>query len=88
MDKRTLSSITFLFLVMLLLGCTIPTGVQNESDTNIQLANPAAVYCEEQGYLYQIRDEPGGERGYCIFGQIECDAWEFYRGECELGISS
>jgi putative hemolysin len=86
MEKKIIPCLCSLFLFTYILGCTIPTGLGNDSDENIQLANPAAVYCQEQGYLYQIRDEPDGQRGYCIFGQVECDEWEFYRGECELGI--
>lgn len=49
-----------------------------------QLANPAAVYCREQGYTLEIRtDADGGQYGVCIFPDgSECDAWAFYRGEC------
>ena len=49
-----------------------------------QLANPAAVYCREQGYTLETRtDADGGQYGVCIFPDgRECDAWAFYRGEC------
>jgi putative hemolysin len=49
-----------------------------------QLANPAAVYCSEQGYTVEIRtDAEGGQYGVCIFPDgRECDTWAFYRGEC------
>ncbi|WP_301664029.1 putative hemolysin [Methanoculleus frigidifontis] len=44
------------------------------------IANPAAVYCQEQGYAYEIRANPdGSEYGVCIFENgTEMDAWEFY----------
>ncbi len=44
------------------------------------IANPAAVYCIEQGYAYEIRTNPdGSEYGVCIFENgTEVDAWEFY----------
>jgi inhibitor of cysteine peptidase len=48
------------------------------------LPNPAAVYCEEQGYTVEIRtDESGGQYGVCVFPDgSECEEWAFYRGEC------
>ena len=62
-------------LVVLVSGCVQDAG----------LANPAAVYCEEQGFTYDIRTEEGGERGYCVFPDgSECDGWAYYRGECPL----
>jgi putative hemolysin len=49
------------------------------------LANPASVYCEEQGYRLEMRtDADGGTYGVCIFlDGSECEEWAFYRGECE-----
>ena len=47
------------------------------------MANPASKYCVEQGYKLEIRDEAGGQVGYCIFPDgSECEEWAFYRGEC------
>jgi len=49
-----------------------------------ELANPASVYCEEQGYQLEIReDENGSQYGVCILPDgSECEEWAFYRGEC------
>lgn len=51
------------------------------------LANPAAVYCEEQGGRVEIRTaSDGGQYGVCILtDDSECDEWAFYRGECGPG---
>jgi putative hemolysin len=48
------------------------------------MANPASVYCSEQGYKSEIRtDSSGGQAGYCVFDDTtECDEWAFFRGEC------
>jgi putative hemolysin len=56
---------------------TAPTGAAG-------LPNPAAVYCQEQGYAYEIRTAAdGSQSGVCIFPDgSECDEWAFYRGEC------
>jgi putative hemolysin len=50
------------------------------------IANPAAAYCEVQGYTYEIRTaEDGGQYGVCIGPEgRECEEWALYRGECRL----
>jgi putative hemolysin len=71
-----------LVLSALLCGCAcapmlIPTP------TEVGMANPASVYCEEQGGALEIRDEADGQVGYCIFPDgSECEEWAFFRGEC------
>jgi len=51
------------------------------------MANPASVYCEENGGVLKIQqDSTGGERGICIFPDgSECDEWAYFRGECPQG---
>ena len=48
--------------------------------------NPAAAFCEEQGFSYEIRTaDDGSQAGYCIFPNgAECEEWAFYRGECTV----
>lgn len=48
------------------------------------IANPASVYCIEQGgELKIIKDVNGGEIGICTLPDgTECEEWAFYRGEC------
>ena len=52
-----------------------------------QIANPASVYCIENGEKLEIRqDATGGQYGVCIFSDdSECEEWKFYRGECNPG---
>ena len=55
-------------------------------DSPLDMANPASVFCEEQGYKLEIRQGEGGEAGYCIFDDgSSCEEWAFYRGECAPG---
>lgn len=64
---------------LLLAGCATPAPAAPG------LANPASVYCEQSGGTLQIRDETGGEVGYCLFSDgSECEEWQFFRGECGL----
>ena len=48
------------------------------------MANPSAVYCEEQGYEYKIITNPDGSQ-YGMCGT--CRAWDFYNGECKQGFN-
>jgi putative hemolysin len=51
--------------------------------TPAQLANPASTFCVEEGYELELREEAGGQVGYCLFPDgSECEEWAFYRGEC------
>jgi putative hemolysin len=51
------------------------------------IANPASVYCSQEGGTVEIRtDEAGGQYGVCVFADgSECDEWAFFRGECAPG---
>ncbi|MEJ2512397.1 MAG: DUF333 domain-containing protein [Anaerolineales bacterium] len=53
---------------------------------NANMANPASVYCEEQGYQLEMREDENGQYGVCIFPDgSECDEWAYFRGECAPG---
>ncbi|MGC9393275.1 MAG: putative hemolysin [Anaerolineae bacterium] len=58
-----------------------PTVV--EENKGVGMANPASVYCEEQGGTLDIRDTDVGQYGVCVFADgSECEEWAFFRGEC------
>jgi len=59
----------------------IPT-TQSTMET---LPNPASAYCEQQGYILEIRTaDDGSQSGVCIFPNgSECDEWAYFRGECK-----
>lgn len=48
------------------------------------LANPASVFCKEQGNRLEIRTaSDGSQSGVCVFPDgSECDEWAYFRGEC------
>jgi len=68
----------FLLLVTAsgLTGCGSKFGQEKAP----MLANPASVYCKEQGGQLEIRKEKGGEVGYChlAYGRI-VEEWVLYR---------
>jgi hypothetical protein len=49
----------------------------------VGMANPASVFCEEQGGKLDIRkDADGNETGFCVFADgAEVREWAFYHGE-------
>jgi putative hemolysin len=90
MNRQSWGMMLVLALCGLLLGCQalIPLATDEPSTATTTegpgLPNPAAVYCQEQGYTYEIRtDDDGSQSGVCIFPDgSECDEWELFRGEC------
>jgi putative hemolysin len=83
-----------LALMLVICGCTQPVNnpaspqqvaePPTVTTTAPALANPAAVFCKEKGYDYEIRTNPdGSEYGVCIFpDHRECEEWAYYRGTC------
>ncbi|HSQ26014.1 MAG TPA: DUF333 domain-containing protein, partial [Anaerolineales bacterium] len=78
-----------LFLCMTLTACTAPQ-TQEASDpaaTDVPqsgIANPASVYCEQNGNTLEIHTAAdGSQSGVCVFPDgSTCDEWAYFRGEC------
>jgi putative hemolysin len=92
-NSRLIRGVVFLVLVLLIalvtvVACRTPENTP-ESTPGVEIANPAAVYCIEQGYKNEIRtDAEGNQYGVCIMDDgTECDEWVFYRGECGPGAT-
>ncbi len=49
-----------------------------------KVANPASVYCQDNGGTVEIRTAAdGSQSGACRFADgSECDEWAYFRGEC------
>jgi len=74
-----------------LAAALIISGCSSSSDDNQEqpgLANPASVYCEQQGGTVDIRtDDAGNQTGYCVFTDgTEVEEWAFYRGEAQPAV--
>ncbi|MEA3336656.1 MAG: DUF333 domain-containing protein [Chloroflexota bacterium] len=87
--KFRIHLLVLLVMALLLASCTLPPILQTPdgqptSESTVGLANPAALFCAEKGYTYEIRTaSDGSQYGVCIFPDgSECDGWEFFRGEC------
>ena len=53
------------------------------SDTTLpEIANPASVYCVEQGGTVEIVDESDGQVGYCNLPDgTRIEEWEYFRSQ-------
>lgn len=62
---------------------TNPTATDNPQ---VNLPNPASVFCTKNGNKLEIRTATdGSQNGICIFPDgSTCDEWAFFRGECGL----
>ena len=76
-------------IVLVLIGALVVAACGGKATETPQanMPNPAAVFCEEQGYKVEIRTAAdGSQQGFCVFPDgTECDEWAFFRGECGPG---
>jgi putative hemolysin len=71
------------------LGSLVLSACSQPPASGAGLANPASVYCEEQGYTLEMRTGDAGVYGVCIFPDgSACEEWAFFRGECGPGSTS
>ena len=74
--KKTTLWIVAILAVATLAGCN-KTPVENP-EQNSEIANPASVYCEENGGTLNL------DEWLCMFEDGSyCEEWSYYRGECE-----
>ncbi|BEU04452.1 hypothetical protein OAG1_32520 [Agarivorans sp. OAG1] len=71
-------------VVGLLVTGLVACGSEQEDSASVSMANPASVYCVEQGGDPQIKKTAEGEVGYCHFtdGRV-VEQWDFYRASLE-----
>lgn len=62
--------------VILIAGCS----AQSEQKQSVGMANPASVYCIEQGGKLTIDRDAKGDVGYCVLPSGErIEEWALYR---------
>jgi len=81
-----MKKVAWILTVCSIILTTLITGCAKEDE--IGMPNPAAVYCEEQGGIVDLREGEGGVSGFCMFNDgSECEEWAFFNGECAPGDS-
>jgi putative hemolysin len=72
-----------LLVIVVLASACVPLPPPTPALSAPQIANPASEFCAKQGGTLEIRQETGGEAGYCVFADgSECEEWAYMRGEC------
>ena len=57
---------------------------QKSGEGAVELANPAAVFCVDQGGRFEIREADAGSRGFCILPDCTAvDAWTYFREQSQ-----
>lgn len=75
-------------ILLSLTACTeikTPTPEPTATETlQVNMPNPASVYCEQNGNKLEIlTGTDGSQSGICIFPDgTTCDEWAYFRGEC------
>jgi putative hemolysin len=80
---------TAFLLLALTAGTTFQVQTIETSGTaipQVNMPNPASVYCKEQGNKLEIRTAADGSQiGICAFPNGDtCDEWAYFREECGL----
>lgn len=97
MNRRVLFwiiGITFLLVGILAMRSNAPeTGqplVEAPAPAHVAIANPASVFCTENGGTLTMKDTPDGQSGVCTFPSgASCEEWALFRGECDIeGVSN
>ncbi len=95
------TNVALAIVAALLAACTpnqaAPMPAMTQADVaiptdtaQVNLPNPASVYCEQQGNRLEIRTAAdGSQSGVCVFPDgNECDEWAYYRGECSASAAT
>jgi len=73
--------ILILLITGVLIYLNLSASSKNKSDNSdkTQMANPASVYCVDNGGKLEIRESGTGQYGECVFPDgRECEEWDFY----------
>ncbi len=90
MNTKLIMMIGLAVMAIFLIGCAKQLAIDEISPTdgNAQIANPASVYCKDNGGTFKINETPEGQQGLCVLkdGTV-CDEWQYFRGECPAGVA-
>jgi len=65
---------------------TSPEQTETLPEESVGLANPASVYCQEQGGELSIKTFESGQKGFCLFSDSsQCEEWDLFRADCSKG---
>jgi len=86
--------LTFVIVLITLAACAAPPVQSSEPAATalpqVNMPNPASVYCAEQGNTLEIHTAAdGSQSGVCVFPDgSACDEWAYFRGECSAAAQA
>lgn len=82
MAQIIMNKILFIGIATLALSACGDKNASQQQSELIGMANPASVYCTEQGGKLEIRDGKDGQSGYCHLpdGRV-IEEWELFRSQ-------
>lgn len=87
MDKETKRLLLYAALIIsvVILGSFMFKAFNLKQKSQAGIANPASVYCVEQGFNLTIETaNDGSQTGFCVFPNgAKCEEWSYFRGECK-----
>lgn len=90
-DKKWVAVIVLIIIILAVFYSYNKKEVAEVKEENkVGIANPASVFCEENGGALEIINEEAGQKGMCSFTTGEkCEEWALFRGECNVaGVSN
>ena len=87
-SKKIFQTVIYALVACVVIISLILVIRSHYEETHYQIANPASVYCQENGGILEMRIGDGGQIGVCKFndGTI-CEEWDYYNGNCYKGYS-
>lgn len=91
MNKPTILPVSTMLLISILFlsACAsqpanpVPVIDPTDAEQILDMANPAAVYCEGLGYAMETVTREGGQDADCLFADgSRCGQWDFLAGRC------
>jgi putative hemolysin len=85
---------TFTIILMALTACTSlqvqPLEPAATDIPQVNMPNPASLYCEQIGNRLEIRTAAdGSQSGVCVFPDgSTCEEWAYFRGECGPAVQT
>lgn len=87
--RKKLWLLLLLSFMIIIWWCTQTNNQANNNTGDMEIANPASIYCEENGWTLELIFDNWENYGICHFDNWEwCEEQEFYRKECFPAILS
>jgi putative hemolysin len=78
--------VALFFFLAYYFGSQQKDNPEDNPEENSQIANPAAVYCEENGGVLKNEEFEKGTKSLCVFeDDSQCWQWDYKNGICDKG---